>query len=355
VKFEPEGSVFWINENHDLVIANYEDPEARRLLEVLVTAEAMLEVYLREVRLDRRVVEHILTRRDQLLRSLSRDELYSLKAIAHGIREAKESAKELEIAVVGALRALGFVARHISGSGTPDGEASFKVYGSTQTSFTLEAKSSADVPSLGNLDFAGLRQHYLDEDASGCLLVAPDYPGRTEGDNSQVARRAKEQGVSCWTVNGLARVVEAAEARHITADAIQGIVLSAFTPVRVDAAVEKLLTEPGWNRQQLYVAILDTLAELEDRLSKSPRDVSMLAGRIAFMQDFAGVESADILEAAHEMAKASRGMLYVTDEATLHVPGSLEELRRRLENFTGGTTLPRRRGTFRVARDQESS
>ena len=139
--------------------------------------------------------------------------------------------------------------------------------------------------------------------------------------------RAKEQSVSCWTVEGLARVVEAAEARHITADAIQGIVLSAFTPDHVDAAVEKLLTEPGWNRQQLYVAILNTLAELEDRLSKSPRDVSMLAGRIAFMQDFAGIESADILEAAHEMAKASRGMLYVTDEATLQIV-SLPLLRR---------------------------
>lgn len=354
VKFEPDGSVFWINEDHDLVIANYEDPEARRLLEVVVTAEAMLEVYLREVRLDPRVIEHILTRRDQLLRSLSRDELYSLKAIAHGIRDAKESAKELEIAVVGALRALGFVAKHISGSGTPDGEAGFKVYGTTQTSFTLEAKSSGDVPSLANLDFAGLHQHYRDEEASGCLLVAPDYPGRTEGDNSQVAKRAKEQNVSCWTVEGLARVVEAAEARHITADAIQRIVLSAFTPGEVETAVEKLLTEPGWDRQQLYLAILETLAELEDRLSKSPRDISMLAGRIAFRPDFAGIESADILEAAHEMAKASRGMLHVTEEATLHVPGSLEELRRRLENFTGDSSIPRRRGTFRAPANEGS-
>jgi hypothetical protein len=348
VRFDPEASVFWVNENHDLVVANYDDPEARRLLEIFVTAEAMLEVYLREVNLDPRIIEHILTRRDQLLRSLSQDELYSLKAIAEGIRDAKESAKELEIAVVGALRALGFVAKHISGAGTPDGEANYVVYGPTQKSFTLETKSSGDVPELGHLDFAGLKQHYVDlEGGAGCLLVSPAYPGPTQGNESQVAKRAREQGVSCWTVEGLARVVEAAEARHITAEDIQGIVLSTFTPDDVDAAVERLLTQPGWNKHELYTAILETLAELEDRLSKSPRDISMLAGRIAFRPDFTGIESADILEAAQEMATASRGMLHVTDEDTLEVPGSLQELGRRLESFTGESGAPRRRGTFR--------
>jgi len=352
VRFDPEASVFWVNENHDLVIANYDDPEARRLLEVFVTAEAMLEVYLREVDLDPRVIAHILTRRDQLIRSLSQDELYSLKAIAEGIRDAKESAKELEIAVVGALRALGFVAKHISGSGTPDGEASYVVYGPTQTSFTLETKSSGEVPQLGHLDFAGLRQHYVDIDGgAGCLLVSPSYPGQTAGNESQVAKRAMEQSVSCWSVEGLARVVEAAEARHITAEDIQRLVLTTFTPDDVEAAIEKLLTEPGWDKHQLYTAILETLAELEDRLSKSPRDISMLAGRIAFLPDFTGIESADIRGAAQEMAKASRGMLHVTDEDTLEVPGSLQELRRRLENFTGETVAPRRLGTFRKGRD----
>ena len=156
----------------DLVIANYDDPEARRLLEIMVTAEAMLEVYLREADVEPRVIAYVLNRRDQLLRSLSRDELYSLKAIAASIRDAKDSATELEISVVGALRSLGFVARHIGGSGTPDGEAKYRVYGPADQTFTLEAKSSEEVPSLGPLDFAGLREHYEDkkeEGAAGCL------------------------------------------------------------------------------------------------------------------------------------------------------------------------------------------
>ena len=280
-RFDADQALFWVNEDHDLVIANYDNTEARRLLEVVVTAEAMLEVYLREVEVEPRVIAYVLNRRDQLLRSLSRDELYSLKAIATSVREARESAYELEVAVVGALRSLGFVATHIGGSGTPDGEAKYRVYGPANQTFTLEAKSSKDVPDLGHLDFAGLRQHYedlKDQGAVGCMLVSPDYPGREDGNESQVAKRATTQRVSCWTVDDLARVVEAAEARHITAEQVQEVVLSVFTPDEVAAAVQKMLTEPGWTQRDLYRAILDTLDRLEGRLPKSARTVDMLAG-----------------------------------------------------------------------------
>lgn len=354
-RFDPEQALFWVNEDHDMVIANQEDAEARRLLEVVVTAEAMLEVYLREADVDPQVVAYVLTRRDQLLRSLSRDELYSLKAIAASIRDAKDSANDLEIAVVGALRSLGFVAKHISGSGTPDGDARYEVYGPETLAFTLEAKSSGDVPSLGNLDFAGLRQHYedkKDEGAVGCLLVAPDYPGKTEPEEGQVGKRATTQKVSCWTVDGLARIVEAAESRHITADQIQKIVLTKFKPGEVQAAIDALLTEPGWTRRDLYVAILESLESLEGYMPNSPRTIDMLAASIAMTEGFGGIERADILEAAEQMAQASKGMLHVTrSDGAIRVPGSLDELRRRLKAMTGQDGAPRRRGTFRDRSD----
>jgi len=321
----------------------------------MVTAEAMLEVYLREADVDPRVVTYVLSRRDQLLRSLSRDELHSLKAIATSVREAKDSAYDLEIAVVGALRSLGFVAQHIGGSGTPDGEAKYKVYGPENQTFTLEAKSSEEVPSLGHLDFAGLRQHYEDkkaEGAIGCLLVAPDYPGRGKGNDSQVSKRSATQKVSCWTVEDLARVVEAAEARHITAEQVQKIVLSAFTPDDVQAAINKLLTEPGWSQRELYKAILDTLDGLQGILSESARTVDMLAPFIAKEPGFAGIEKNEILDAAEQIAKASKGMLHVTrQDGVVHVAGAMDELRRRLKDITGDEAAPRRRGTFRDRSD----
>ena len=49
MKFDPKESTFYINSDHDLVSAYYDDPRAQYLLEDLVTAEAVLEVYLREL------------------------------------------------------------------------------------------------------------------------------------------------------------------------------------------------------------------------------------------------------------------------------------------------------------------
>jgi hypothetical protein len=351
VEFDPEQSTFWLNEDHDLVVEHRDDMKSRRLLETLATAEALLEVYMREIGLANPVIEHLLTRRDELLRSLAHDELYSLEAIARSLESAVDSDKELEIAVVAALRAIGFGTQHISGSGTPDGLAKYVVFGSGETSFTLEAKSSKDVPTLSTLDFATLRRHYLDKNAQGCMLVAPAFPGATKGYESAVAKMANDQKVSCWTVALLARVVRVIEARHINADDIQDIVLKNFAPDEIHAAVEKLLSEPDWDRKSLYRATLDTLERLSVVLPGSPRDVSMLASQIATM-GFKGIERKDVKEAVEQLAKASRGMLHLTSRNDrVHVSGSLEELRRRVASLTGDETEPRRKGSFRL-RDQ---
>jgi Histidine kinase-, DNA gyrase B-, and HSP90-like ATPase len=346
VEFDPAQSAFWLNEDHELVVENHEDVKSRRLLEAVATAEALLEVYMRELGLAHPVVEHILSRRDELLRSLAHDELYSVTAIAASLEAAANSATELEVAVVATLRALGFGTQHISGSGTPDGVAEYIAYGAGETSFTLEAKSSKDVPELGHLDFGMLREHYEGVGGKGCLLVAPDFPGRTKGDDSAVAKMAMRQQISCWTVEQLARVVRLAEARHINAEDIQSIVLASFTPDQVDAAVEKLLSEPSWDRKNLYRAIVDTLDKFSGVLQGSPRDIGMLTGQIA-LAGFDGIERKDVKEAVEQLAKASQGMLHVTRGDRVHVSGHLDELRRRVAYLTGDETAPRRKGSFR--------
>jgi hypothetical protein len=56
----------------------------------------------------------------------------------------------------------------------------------------------------------------------------------------------------------------------------------------------------------------------------------------------------DVLDAAEQMAQASKGMLHVTrTDGAIRVPGTLDELRRRLKDMTGDNGEPRRRGTFR--------
>jgi hypothetical protein len=333
-------------EDHELVREFADNPNSKRLLEALIVAETLLEVYLHAADVEAEVVGDLLDRRDILLRSLAIDESYSLRSLARALRDASSKANDLEVAVVGALRALGFTARHIGGAGTPDGVAEYMIHGVEEKEFTLEAKSSVDVPSLPQLDFAGLRSHYERNGAQGCLLVAPAYPGSDDPD-SEVSRRATQQDVSCWTIEQLASVVEAAERRHINARKIQEIVLAAFKPQDVNAAVKRLVSEPSFDKVDLYQAIIIALADLEPRLRETPRNVSMLATEISREGRFEGVTTPDIREAITDLARTSSGMLHISDDDKVFVLGTLEELRRRVSGITGEVAPPRRKGTFR--------
>jgi hypothetical protein len=353
VRFNPAESVFVLNEDHELVIEFWDNPASRRLLQHIAAAEALLEVYLADSDIPRHTADQLLARRDELLRSLARSEQYSLRAIAGSLRSASDDEHDLEIAVVAAVRALGFVARQISLAGQADGSAKYAAF-ADGPSFTLEAKSSASVPSLPTLDFAGLWSHLEKEGGGGCLLVAPAYAGLSKGDLSEVARRADHEKVSCWTIEQLARAVELSEARHVTADQIEGIVLSKFAPDEVASAVEALLSTPEFIQEELYRRILDSLEELEGRMRDTPRTVDMVATQVTSDGQFHELDVADVEKALVELSNASRGMLYLSDEDDLFVRGSLAELRRRVADLTKEDTEPRRGGPFRTQGEKAS-
>jgi hypothetical protein len=187
VSFNPSTATFTLNESHPFVANHCDDGQARQLLHDVVTAEALLEIYLREAGVPAKRVGEVLERRDVLLRALAMDHPYALRHIAAQLRDAASDERNLEIAIVAAARALGFVATHISGGGEMDGIARFMDYPGGEKKIALEAKSSADVPSLGAIDFAGLREHVEGLGAEGCLLVAPAYPGDSRGNRSAAA------------------------------------------------------------------------------------------------------------------------------------------------------------------------
>jgi hypothetical protein len=346
VRMNPVTGLFMINEDHEVVQEFGDKPETRRLLELFAAGEALLEVYMRDAHIPEETIRQILKQRDSLLRSLAMDESYSLPALASQLRNSDTSATELEIALVGALRALGFGARHIGGSGTPDGLAGYQMYGVDGKSFTLEAKSSKDVPSLSQLDFAGLRSHYEAEKANGCLLIAPTYPGIGSPD-SQVSLRAAQQKVSCWTIEQLAKVVEEAEHRHINVQHIQEIVFDNYMPLDVARAVNRLLADPTYSRRDLYRAILTALRALAPRLAGTPRHVMLLAAEVSRDADFAGIDVPEVTAATTDLARASKGLLHISDEGGVFVLGDLDELERRVSALTEMPGPPRRRGSFR--------
>ncbi len=256
VKLDPSNKTFTLNDDHEFVRAHSDNPRSRVLLEDIAIADVMLEVYLREAHVAPQVTGEVLQRRDGLLRSLAQDHPFSLVGIAGALRDSANDERDLEFALIASARALGFVATHLSNSGAADGVARLIDYPSGEKKIILEAKSSGSVPSLGGIDFAGLHDHMKQQEAHGCLLVAPAYPGSTLGEDSAAAQRAKNLKISCWTVENLARLVAAAEKRHLNARHVLDIVLNQFSPNEVSAALEQLFAEPGWDNASLYREII---------------------------------------------------------------------------------------------------
>jgi hypothetical protein len=345
VSFDPLTSTFVINADHEFAEAHSDDPRSRLMLEDIVLAEALLEAQLRNARVPPHVIGEVLQDRDSLLRGLALDHPYSSHAIAKSLLDSAADEHNLEIALVAAARSLGFVAKHISGSGEPDGIARFVDYPQRETSITLEAKSSASVPSLSAIDFAGLNEHMINSKCQGCLLVAPDYPNVTS-DDAAAANRARQLKISCWTVEQLARLIESAESRHITAKQVLTVVLSNFAPQDVSTAIGKMFAEPMWDQHVLGQAIIKALRRLEGKLRDRPRSVEFVATLLTETAMFEKIEAEDVRQAIVNLAAASQGALRLEGEQLVLLT-SYDELERRVASQTGNGGVPLRTSKLR--------
>ncbi|WP_186188690.1 ATP-binding protein [Burkholderia gladioli] len=337
VKFDVEKSEFILNLDHEFIQAHYEDIGSRRVLYDFATAEALLEVHLREEGVPANISGEILERRDRLLRGLANDHAFSPKLIAQALRDASANQYDLEVALIRAARVLGFNAKHIAGAGEPDGIARLADYPGGEQKITLEAKSSAEVPQLSQLDISGIHEHYTKWECRGALVVAPSYPGSTLGDESALSFRANQAGVSCWTVDQLARVVESVESRHITAADVLEIVTSSFTPESVSSALDKLLGAP-YAKVTLYRGILNAFRKLATLLVDQPRSVDMITTVIAIEPTYSGVTRDEVKLALKQMAGASKGGLVISNEQLI-LRISLDELENRIATLLNGDPI----------------
>ena len=345
VTLDAKEGIFYLNSDHDVVREYGDEPGAQKLLEDFATSEALLEVYLREHGMLPHVVGEVLEKRDILLRRLANERRTSVGAIGRFLRESIEDGYDLEVALVEASRAVGFVAKHIGGAGQPDGMGRFRDYPGGERTIALEAKSSKGIPELSQLDFAGLAEHVKTVEADGCLLVAPGYPGGARENESAVAKRANESRVSCWTVGQLADVVEAAGTRHIGARDVLKIVLNCFAPGVVAAAVEKLLGDPTWDQRGLYGEIVRALQRLEGRLKDKIRTVEHVATEVSGVDAFASVLEEQVQDALRDLAAASQGGLVVRNGRVV-ANVSLKELERRVAALTRDGGAPRGGGSM---------
>jgi hypothetical protein len=148
-------------------------------------------------------------------------------------------------------------------------------------------------------------------------------------------------------VEQLAQVVEAVENRQITARDVLKIVFSRFSPRDVTEAVEELVSQPNWQRRDLYRAIIYALRQMEGTVVDLPRNVSMISGEVSRLPAFKGILGAEINAACREIAAASQGGLVYRDNGILVITVALDELERRLSGLTKQPGEPRRSGSFR--------
>jgi hypothetical protein len=347
VKLDVKSKTFWINENHPFIKANLDDISSKSLLEDFVVAETMLEVYLTESGLPSNIIGEILEKRDRLLNGLAQDHPISVKFLADALRDSSSNDLELEINQVIAVRALGFTAKHMAGAGHPDGIATFNTYSDGLKVLTLEAKSSKDTPGLSQLDFAGLQQHMLDNKATGCLLIAPSYPGESVGENAAAAKRAKELKISCWTIEQLAMIIENSESRKITAPDVINIIEKAYTPEEVTAAVNNLLAENEWSYSELYNAVVTGIESMETRMPNSLRTIDSITTAVSFsVGGMENISKETVSKALKDISHISKGALVLRDE-NVFLFTSISELKQRMASHTGGNGSSRREGKFK--------
>jgi hypothetical protein len=352
VEFNAEKRTFVVNSEHELSLAFKDNRVALDLLYDLATAETLLEVYLREVGLAPSLVGEVLERRDGLFRSLAQEQMNSPASIASALRTASNSERDLEIGLVVAARALGFVAKHIGNGGRADGVARFNDYSQSQRKITLEAKSSAKVPTLSAIDFAGLHQHMLDEGAEACLLIAPAYPGESKQERAAAAIRASNLKISCWTVDQLARVVDALATRDITARSVLDIVTNSFTPEDVANSVDALLSDPSNAPRKLAREIIRTLRQLEGVSTDRVRSTDMIAALLGTSGIV--VNSAALDAAVSQLSAASGGALTLGRDGRFILNTSVEELERRAAAWASNDSSLRRNSTFRATTDHHA-
>ncbi|GAB2449532.1 hypothetical protein HD599_002051 [Conyzicola lurida] len=346
VEFDPTEHSFTVNADHELALEFKDSPKSMDLLYHLATAEALLEVYLREAGVAAHVVGEVLQRRDNLLRGLAREQMNSPAAIAQALRDSSDSDTELEIALVIAVRSLGFVAKHLGNGGKADGVARFRDYPDGERKITLEAKASGKLPSLSALDFAGLQEHMVDEGADGCLLVAPGYPGGTREDDAAAAKRAQSLKISCWTIDQLARVVASMERHDVTARSVMQIVATRYAPAEVTLAVDALLGDSAESSRALAAEMIGAIRELETFMSDDAiRELSMI--RTVLGSRGIKPSTPDARIALERLAAASQGgMTLLTGGEKFQLNVAVEELERRVADWIGTDSSSRRASTF---------
>lgn len=207
----------------------YDDTKKNLPLELLATAEILLEAQLFDAGVDRNVAAVIMNERDELLRHLARTSgAQSSHAVANRLLASVDKPKELESAVVDAFRQLGMEAVPIGGKDEPDGLAEAHLAadsdGPTRYRVTLEAKSKEKPgKKVANKDvrISTVARHRTNHKCDHAIVVGQAFATGGNDDAAVIQEidldreSSKGKTVTLMTVDDLARLVRLAPVKRI--------------------------------------------------------------------------------------------------------------------------------------------
>jgi hypothetical protein len=277
--------VLKINTMHPFVahfLNEYQSTTRSLPLELLAMSEVLLEAHLYQQYADEDSVKSVLTRRDQLLRHLSKTSgRKNAFMVARDLVEAARDESELERELVNAFSSIGFEAVPLGGPGKPDGiaTANLSSTGQQQRSYSvsLEAKSKESADGKVSAKTVGISAIVRQRDDFSCdhaVVVGPDFPSSNEGktalekeiadSKSDSARKDQPpKTITLIRVKDLARLVKLVPQKRIGLTKFRELFTKCRMPEEsakwVDSIEALTVTQPPYRK------ILDAIAALQQR------------------------------------------------------------------------------------------
>lgn len=326
-------------------IANYSDSYKSTLpVQFIAITEVLTEAHLYELGIDESSVNSIMRRRDNTLRKLSLSDREGAPVVAQMLKDSIADSTGLEDSVYRAFLALGYEAKKIGGSGTPDGKAD-AILGysdsdrSNNYSLTYDAKStSAKKIQAGTTRLASIKRHQIDYNADFSVVVSIDFEG-AEDPESAVSKEAKQQKVTVMRVKDLIRLLLLSAPKQIGLLKLREMFETCHTPAEVAAWVDKVQEEEikiGPIREVLEVIydlqkndteppeISVVRMKLKDRFDKQVSKIdlkSLIESLKVFVPGFISVEGDKVGIQGHPDK-----ILEVIHSAIVNVPNDLQGL-----------------------------
>jgi hypothetical protein len=324
--FDASAGILQINLLHPFVahfLDEYNHKAKNVPLELIAMSEVLLEAHLFELGLSQDIVDDALSRRDELLRTLSRSSgSRNALHIAQALVDAGNNKAALEVELTASFESLGFSdAVKIGGQGNPDGYAEARLGANAKGApqaykVTLEAKSKEQIGakvSAKTVGIAGIARHRKDKGADFAIVAGPDFP-TTAGEKSALAKEIaddraanKGKGITLIRLVDLARLVRLVPAKRIGLHRLRELFETCSLPDECKEWVDNIAAEKATIPP--YRELLEAIAAEMKDLPNQAIEYSNVVTQLRLKQNIR-LSKSEVVELCQALSKMATGYVF---------------------------------------------